>query len=69
MKKRTACFGWTKTFQRRMETARRWLILAASLSGSNPEAEKHLHSRAMNELRAVKSEHRKRVIALRRRQA
>lgn len=69
MKKRTARFGWTKKFQRRIETARKWLNLSLSLTASNPDASRHLRTRAENETRNVHADHRCRVIALRRRQA
>jgi len=67
MKKRTACFGWTKKFQRRVENARRWLNISASTSDA--ATAHHFMTRAHDEMSAVNSDHRKRIISLRRRQA
>jgi hypothetical protein len=62
MKKRTVCFGWTKKFQRRIENARRWLNISASASDATTAH--HFMARANAEMSAVKSDHRKRVMAL-----
>jgi hypothetical protein len=67
MKKRTARFGWTKKFQRRIENARRWMNIATS--SSDATTAHHFMARANDEMSVVKSDHRKRVISLRRRQA
>jgi len=67
MKKRTACFGWTKKLQRRVENARRWMIISAS--ESDAATAHHFMKRATDEMSSVKPDHRKRVISLRRRQA
>lgn len=61
MKKRTAVFGWTKGFQRRVANARRLFDLALKQS---PETSKELRDAFSAQMAQINADHRKRVAHL-----
>jgi len=62
VKKRTACFGWTKKFQRRVANARRLFDLALKQS---PATAKELREAFSAQMAQISADHRARVKQLR----
>jgi hypothetical protein len=62
MKKRTACFGWTKKLQRRTQNASSLFNRALKKS---PAAAKELLAAFSAEVASIKADHRARIKALR----
>jgi hypothetical protein len=63
MKKRTACFGWTKNLQWRVKHARDLMALALKVRDAN--ASKQLRDAATTAIETIKADHRIRVKQLR----
>ncbi|HUH31584.1 MAG TPA: hypothetical protein VLZ55_09525 [Rhodanobacter sp.] len=63
MKKRTACFGWTKKFQRRTQKARD--LMAASMRERDASVSKQLRDLSAAAIASIKTDHRNRVKQLR----
>ena len=63
MKKRTACFGWTKKLQRRTHKARDLMALALKVRDAN--ANKQLRDAVTATIEKIKADHRSRVKQLR----
>lgn len=63
MKKRTACFGWTKKLQRRTQKARDLMALALKVRDAN--ASKRLRDESAAAGASIKDDHRSRVKQLR----